>query len=166
MKIYRFKAECDIIEMAVYRTTCKGQVSVQMHIICQESAIVSAIEAVAKAVSLLSLKQEKNRINKRIQSLLQITDDMTPDSVEYERVYERILELERMRDLIRRIRRAKCAQIHTQLHILWINRVKKVSRTTACLTNNPMSIAMPIPPTFGATLSSFRRGRNLNVLPC
>lgn len=166
MKIYRFKAECDIIEMAVYRTTCKGQVSVQMHIICQESAIVSAIEAVAKAVSLLSLKQEKNRINKRIQSLLQITDDMTPDSVEYERVYERILELERMRDLIRRIRRAKCAQIHTQLHILWINRVKKVSRTTACLTNNPMSIAMPIPPTFEATLSSFGRGRNLNVLPC
>ena len=63
------------------------------------------IEAVAKAVSLLNLKQEKNRISKRIQSLLQIADDMTPDSVEYECVYERILELKRMRELIRRIRR-------------------------------------------------------------
>lgn len=166
MKIYRFKAECDIIGAAVYRTTCKGQVNVQMYIICQESAIASAIEAVAKAVSLLNLKREKNRINKRIQSLLRIADDMTPDSVEYESVYERILELERMRNLIRRIRRAKCAQIHTQLHILWINRVKKASRATACLTNNPMNIALPVPPTFEATLSSFGCGRNLDVLGC
>ena len=57
-----------------------------MYIICQESAIASAIEAVAKAVSLLNLKREKNRINKRIQSLLRIADDMTPDSVEYSRL--------------------------------------------------------------------------------
>lgn len=137
-----------------------------MHIICQESAIASAIEAIAKTVSLLNLKQEKNRINKRIQSLLHIADDMTPDSVEYERVYERILELERMRELIRCVRRVKCAQIHAQLHLLWVNRVKQAGRTTACLTNNPMSIALPVPPTFEATLSSFGRGRNLNVLPC
>ena len=30
------------------------------------------------------------------------------------------------------------------------------SRATAGLTTDPMSIAMPIPPTFEATLSSFR----------
>lgn len=118
----------------------------QMYIICQNSTLSSAIDAVAKAVSLLCLKQEKNRINKRIQSLLHIADDLAPDSVEYQCVYERILELERMRELIRRIRKAKCAQIYAQLHMLWVNRAKKASRATAGLTTDPMSIAMPIPP--------------------
>ena len=129
-----------------------------MYIICQDSILSSAIEAVVEAVSLLGLKQEKNRINKRSQSLLHIADDLAPDSVEYQCVYERILELERMRELIRRIRRAKCAQIYAQLHMLWVNRVKKASRATAGLTTDPMSIAMPIPSTFEATLSSFGRG--------
>ncbi len=138
----------------------------QMYIICQNSTLSSAIEAVAKAVSLLCLKQEKNRINKRIQSLLHIADDLAPDSVEYQCVYERILELERMRELIRRIRKAKCAQIYAQLHMLWVNRAKKASRATAGLTTDPMSIAMPIPPTFEATLSSFGRGRDLDALAC
>lgn len=164
--MFCFKMECDIIKLAVYRTTWKGQVNVQMYIICQNSTLSSAIEAVAKAVSLLCLKQEKNRINKRIQSLLHIADDLAPDSVEYQCVYERILELERMRELIRRIRKAKCAQIYAQLHMLWVNRAKKASRATAGLTTDPMSIAMPIPPTFEATLSSFGRGRDLDALAC
>ena len=137
-----------------------------MYIICQDSIFSSAIEAITEAVSLLELKQEKNRINKRIQSLLHIADDLAPDSVEYQCVYERILELERMRELIRRIRRAKCAQIYAQLHMLWVNRVKKASRATAGLTTDPMSIAMPIPPMFEATLSSFGRGRDLDALAC
>ena len=134
-----------------------------MYIICQDSILSSAIEAVVEAVSLLGLKQEKNRINKRIQSLLHIADDLAPDSVEYQCVYERILELERMRELIRRIRRTKCAQIYAQLHMLWVNRAQKASRG---LTTDPMSIAMPIPPTFEATLSSFGRGRDLDALAC
>ena len=137
-----------------------------MYIICRKSATGSVFEAVAKAVSLLYLKQEKNRINKRIQSLLHIAGDMTPDSMEYQCVYERILELERMRELIRRIRKAKCAQIYAQLHMLWVNRAKKASRATAGLTTDPMSIAMPIPPTFEATLSSFGCGRDLDALAC
>ena len=138
----------------------------QMYIICQDSIFSSAIEAITEAVSLLELKQEKNRINKRIQSLLHIADDLAPDSVEYQCVYERILELERMRELIRRIRKAKCAQIYAQLHMLWVNRAKKASRATAGLTTDSMSIAMPIPPTFEATLSSFGRGRDLDALAC
>ena len=137
-----------------------------MYIICQNSTLSAGIKAVAEAVSLLGLKQEKNRINKRIQSLLHIAGDMTPDSMEYQCVYERILELERMRELIRRIRKAKCAQIYAQLHMLWVNRAKKASRATAGLTTDPMSIAMPIPPTFEATLSSFGRGRDLDALAC
>lgn len=137
-----------------------------MYIICQDSIFSSAIEAITEAVSLLELKQEKNRVNKRIQSLLHIADDLAPDSVEYQCVYERILELERMRELIRRIRRAKCAQIYAQLHMLWVNRAKKASRATAGLTTDPMSTAMPIPPTFEATLSSFGRGRDLDALAC
>lgn len=138
----------------------------QIYIICQNSTLSAGIKAVAEAVSLLGLKQEKNRINKRIQSLLHIAGDMTPDSMEYQCVYERILELERMRELIRRIRKAKCAQIYAQLHMLWVNRVKKASRATAGLTTDPMSTAMPIPPTFEATLSSFGRGRDLEALAC
>ena len=138
----------------------------QIYIICQNSTLSAGIKAVAEAVSLLGLKQEKNRINKRIQSLLHIAGDMTPDSMEYQCVYERILELEWMRELIRRIRKAKCAQIYTQLHMLGVNRVKKASRATAGLTTDPMSIAMPIPPTFEATLSSFGRGRDLDALAC
>lgn len=122
--------------------------------------------AVARAVSLLCLKQEKNRINKRIQSLhfilLMIWHRILWSTVRY----ERILELERMRELIRRIRKAKCAQIYAQLHMLWVNRVKKASRATAGLTTDPMSTAMPIPPTFEATLSSFGRGRDLDALAC
>lgn len=137
-----------------------------MYIICRKSATGSVFEAVAKAVSLLCLKQEMNRINKRIQSLLHIADDLAPDSVEYQCVYERILELERMRELIRRIRKAKCAQIYAQLHMLWVNRAQKASRATAGLTTDSMSIAMPIPPTFEATLSSFGRGRDLDALAC
>lgn len=137
-----------------------------MYIICQNSTLSAGIKAVVEAVSLLGLKQEKNRINKRIQSLLHIADDLAPDSVEYQCVYERILELERMRELIRRIRKAKCAQTYAQLHMLWVNRVKKASRATAGLTTDPMSIAMPIPPTFEATLSSFGRGRDLDALAC
>ena len=137
-----------------------------MYIICRKSATGSVFEAVAKAVSLLCLKQEMNRINKRIQSLLHIAGDMTPDSMEYQCVYERILELEWMRELIRRIRRTKCAQIYAQLHMLWVNRAQKASRATAGLTTDPMSIAMPIPPTFEATLSSFGRGRDLDALAC
>lgn len=138
----------------------------QIYIICQNSTLSAGIKAVAEAVSLLGLKQEKNRINKRIQSLLHIADDLAPDSVEYQCVYERILELERMRELIRRIRKAKCAQIYAQLHMLWVNRAKKAGRATAGLTTDPMSIAMPIPPTFEATLSSFGRGRDLDALAC
>ena len=68
-----------------------------MYIICQNSTLSAGIKAVVEAVSLLELKQEKNRINKRIQSLLHIADDLAPDSVEYQCVYERILELERIR---------------------------------------------------------------------
>lgn len=97
----------------------------QIYIICQNSTLSAGIKAVAEAVSLLGLKQEKNRINKRIQSLLHIAGDMTPDSMEYQCVYERILELEWMRELIRRIRRTKCAQIYAQLHMLWVNRAQK-----------------------------------------
>ena len=138
----------------------------QIYIICQDSTLSAGIKAVAEAVSLLGLKQEKNRINKRIQSLLHIADDLAPDSVEYQCVYERILELERMRELIRRIRKAKYAQIYAQLHMLWVNRAKKASRATAGLTTDPMSIAMPIPPMFEATLSSFGRGRDLDALAC
>ena len=137
-----------------------------MYIICQDSIFSSAIEAITEAVSLLELKQEKNRINKRIQSLLHIAGDMTPDSMEYQCVYERILELEWMRELIRRIRKAKCAQIYAQLHMLWVNRAKKASRATAGLTTDSMSIAMPIPPMFEATLSSFGHGRDLDALAC
>ena len=137
-----------------------------MYIICRKSVTGLVFEAVANAVSFLCLKQEKNRINKRIQSLLHIAGDMTPDSMEYQCVYERILELERMRELIRRIRKAKCAQIYAQLHMLWVNRAQKASRATAGLTTDPMSIAMPIPPTFEATLSSFGRGRDLDALAC
>ena len=50
--------------------------------------------------------------------------------------------------------------------MLWVNRAKKASRATAGLTTDPMSIAMPIPPTFEATLSSFGRGRDLEALAC
>ena len=60
----------------------------------------------------------------------------------------------------------KCALIYAQLHMLWVNRAQKASRATAGLTTDSMSIAMPIPPMFEATLSSFGRGRDLEALAC
>ena len=55
---------------------------------------------------------------------------------------------------------------YDNFYMLWVNRAKKASRATAGLTTDPMSIAMPIPPTFEATLSSFGRGRDLDALAC
>ena len=136
------------------------------HIICQNARSSVAVDHIVEAISLLELKREKNRINKRIQSLLQISDDLEPNSVEYQRVYERILELWKQRELIRRVRKVKCARIHVLLHTLWVNRVKNASRASAGLSLDPMSESQPIPPMFEATVCSFGHGRNSYALSC
>ncbi len=66
-----------------------------MYIICQDSIFSSAIEAITEAVSLLELKQKKRTESiSGFSHLLHIADDLAPDSLEYQCVYERILELE------------------------------------------------------------------------
>lgn len=136
------------------------------HIICQNAHSSVAVDHIVEAISLLELKREKNRINKRIQSLLQISDDLEPNSVEYQRVYERILELWKQHELIRQVRKVKCARIRALLHTLWVNRVKNASRTSAGLSLDPMSESQPIPPMFEATMCSFGHGRNSYALSC
>ena len=137
-----------------------------LHIICQNSHFSFDIDRIIEAISLLELRREKNRINKRIQSLLQIADDITLDSVEYQRIYERVLELLRLRELIKQTIKAKCARIHVLLHTLWVNRVKNASRASAGLSLDPMSESQPIPPMFDATVCSFGHGRNSYALSC
>lgn len=70
--------ECDIIEMTVYHTTCKGQVSVQMHIIYHsekfELNLDKLIEAITKA-SKATLNRMNARITKEIQQLLDSGDN-------------------------------------------------------------------------------------------
>lgn len=155
--------------MAVYRTTCKGQVSVQMHIICHsekfEFNLDKLIEAITK-VSKATLNRMNSRITEKIQQLLDLGDNSLEDYPRSQWIYERIAELERMREYIKLLRKTKSNRIPAKLHALWLCRIKNSSRTLASTSLDPMSIALPVPPTFEATLSSFGRGRNLNVLPC
>ena len=167
--IFCFKMECDIIKMTVYRTTCKGQVSVQMHIICHrekfELNLDKLIEAITKA-SKATLNRMNTRITKEIQQLLDSGDNSLEDYPHSQWLYERIAELERMRKYIKLLKKMKSNRIPAKLRALWLCRIKNSSRTLASTTLDPMSIALPVPPTFEATLSSFGRGRDLNALPC
>ena len=78
------RTEYGIIRKAGNRTTWKGQVRVQVYFICQDDKLSEAIDTITKAIALLCGSHEPNRINKRIQDLLHITDDMRPDSAEYQ----------------------------------------------------------------------------------
>lgn len=133
-----------------------------MHIICQDDKLSEAIEAITKAITLLCGDRGPNRINKRIQDLLHIADDMRPDSAEYQWVLERVLELLMIRDCLRRIRsKGICAELRS----VWLRRIEKSNQTSAGITIDPMSEMLHVPPTFEAMIS-VGCGRNQNVLPC
>lgn len=169
MIIYRFKAECDIIETAVYRTTCKGQVNVQMYIICHSEKFVFNIDKIVEAITKASkatLNRMNTRITKEIQQLLDLGDNSLEDFPHSQWLYERIAELERMRKHIKLLKKAKSNRIPAKLRALWLCRIKNSSRTLASTSLDPMSIALPVPPTFEAALSSFGRWRDLDALAC
>lgn len=136
-----------------------------MYIICQDDKLSEAIDAITKAIALLCGERRPNRINKRIQDLLHIADNMSPDSAEYQWVLERVFELLMIRDYIRRLRRIKSKGICAELRSVWLHRIENSNRTSAGITIEPMSAMLPVPPTFEATIS-FGCGRKLNVLPC
>lgn len=140
-----------------------------MHIICHsekfEFNIDKIIEAITKA-SKATLNRMNTRIVKEIQQLLDSGDNSLEDFPHSQWLYERIAELERMRKYIKLLRKTKSNRIPAKLHALWLCRIKNSSRTLANTSLDPMSIALPVPPTFEATLSSFGCGRNLDVLPC
>ena len=96
--------------MTVYRTTCKGQVSVQMHIICHsekfELNLDKLIEAITKA-SKATLNRMNTRITKEIQQLLDSGDNSLEDYPHSQWLYERIAELERMRKYIKLLKKMK-----------------------------------------------------------
>lgn len=136
-----------------------------MYFICQDDKLSEEIEAITKAITLLCGDREPNRINKRIQDLLHIADDMRPDSAEYQWVLERVLELLMIRDCLRQLRRIRSKGIGAELRSVWLRRIENSNRTSAGITIDPMSAMLPVPPTFEAT-KSFGCGRNQNVLPC
>ena len=145
-----------------------------MHIICHsekfEFNLDKLIEAITKA-SKATLNRMNSRITKEIQQLLDSGDNSLEDYPHSQWLYERIAELERMRKYIKLLKKMKSNRVPAKLRTLWLSRIKNSSRTlasraTAGLTTDPMSIAMPIPPTFEATLSSFGRGRDLDALAC
>lgn len=123
------------------------------------------VEAITKA-SKATLNRMNTRITKEIQQLLDLGDNSLEDFPHSQWLYERIAELERMRKHIKLLKKAKSNRIPAKLRALWLCRIKNSSRTLASTSLDPMSIALPVPPTFEATLSSFGRGRNLDVLPC
>jgi hypothetical protein len=140
-----------------------------MHIICHsekfEFNLDKLIEAITKA-SKATLNRMNSRITKEIQQLLDSGDNSLEDYPHSQWLYERIAELERMRKYIKLLKKMKSNRVPAKLHTLWLCRIKNSSRTLASTSLDPMSIALPVPPTFEATLSSFGRGRNLNALPC
>lgn len=102
--LYSFKVGCDIIETAVYRTTCKGQVNVQMYIICHSEKFVFNIDKIVEAITKASkatLNRMNTRITKEIQQLLDLGDNSLEDFPHSQWLYERIAELERMRKHIK-----------------------------------------------------------------
>ena len=136
-----------------------------MYFICQDDKLSEEIEAITKAITLLCGDRGPNRINKRIQDLLHIADDMRPDSAEYQWVLERVLELLMIRDCLRQLRRIRSKGIGAELRSVWLRRIENSNRTSAGITIDPMSAMLPVPPTFEAAIS-FGCGRNQNVLPC
>ena len=118
------------------------------------------------AASKATLNRMNTRITKEIQQLLDSGDNSLEDYPHSQWLYERIAELERMRKYIKLLKKMKSNRIPAKLCALWLCRIKNSSRTLASTSLDPMSIALPVPPTFEATLSSFGRGRDLNALPC
>ena len=143
--------------------------SVQAYIICHsekfEFNLDKIVEAITKALK-ATLNRMNSRITKEIQQLLDSGDRALEDFSHSQWLYERIAELERMRKHIKLLKKAKSNRIPAKLRALWLSRIKNSSRTLASISLDPMSIAMPIPPTFEATLSSFGRGRDLDALAC
>ena len=141
----------------------------QMYIICHsekfELNLDKLIEAITKA-SKATLNRMNTRITKEIQQLLDSGDNSLEDYPHSQWLYERIAELERMRKYIKLLKKMKSNRVPAKLRALWLCRIKNSSRTLASTSLDPMSIALPVPPTFEATLSSFGRGRGLNALPC
>ena len=107
-----------------------------------------------------------SRITKEIQQLLDSGDRALEDFPHSQWLYERIAELERMRKHIKLLKKAKNNRIPAKLRALWLSRIKNSSRTLASTSLDLMSIAMPIHPTFEATLSSSGCGRDLDALAC
>ncbi len=140
-----------------------------MHIICHsekfELNLDKLIEAITKA-SKATLNRMNTRITKEIQQLLDSGDNSLEDYPHSQWLYERIAELERMRKYIKLLKKMKSNRVPAKLRTLWLCRIKNSSRTLASTSLDPMSIALPVPPTFEATLSSFGHGRDLNALPC
>ena len=123
------------------------------------------IEAITKA-SKATLNRMNSRITKEIQQLLDSGDNSLEDYPHSQWLYERIAELERMRKYIKLLKKMKSNRVPAKLRTLWLSRIKNSSRTLASTSLDPMSIALPVPPTFEATLSSFGRGRDLDALAC
>lgn len=110
--------ECDIIEKTVYRTTCKGQVNVQMYIICHSEKFVFNIDKIVEAITKASkatLNRMNTRITKEIQQLLDLGDNSLEDFPHSQWLYERIAELERMRKYIKLLKKMKSNKVPAKL---------------------------------------------------
>jgi len=138
-----------------------------MHVICRSERVLTfdcsrIIEALTKAAQ----NEISKSINDRIAQLLGFVEEIPMTSQEYERIQKELEALERQRRNYRILRKFRYAMIHATLHRLWLDRVQGASRSLARLTFDPMSIAMPIPPTSEAANSSLGRGRTINGFAC
>lgn len=106
------------------------------------------------------------RLNDRIAQLLGFVEDDFMSPQEYEKIQKELEDLERQRHEYRILRKVRCALIQAVLRRLWLDRVQGATRALAKLNFDPMSITMPVPPTFKIAESILVRGRNINGCTC
>jgi len=138
-----------------------------MHIICRKTSVLTLdLSPILAALTKVVQKEISERINSRIAQLLEGAEDIPMTAQEYERIRKELEDLERQRREYRILRKVRYATIHAILHGLWLNRVRGASRSLAKLTFDPMSITMPVPPTFKTSKCSLGCGRTLHGVTC
>ncbi len=120
------------------------------------------IDGISKAL----LKQENDRISKRLAALLGFADEIPPTDYEYQQIILEIAALEAQRKKNQDLQKMKDERVGSLLHCLWMNRIRTAGRSTAGTICDPMSQTMPVPPTNESAKGILIRGRTANESVC
>ena len=138
-----------------------------VHAFIRCSTMPQSIDScIIDALSRVCLRQEYDRIDKRLAALLGSADSIPPTDWEYKQIEQQIEELKTWQKKNLALLRLKNERIGSLLHWLWVNRVRTSCRSTAGQAYIPMNLTMPVPPTNETANSILIRGRVANGSVC